>query len=95
MQVDHICHNHACVNLSHLRLVTNKQNSEHRAGPYSNSTTGVRGITRNGAKWRARVGHNYRKHFVGDFDSLEEAEAAVISKRNELFTHNIEHRRKQ
>jgi len=32
--------------------------------------------------------HNGRKYYVGRFDSLREAEEAVTTKRNELFTHN-------
>jgi len=39
-------------------------------------------------KWRAEVTHHGRKFHVGLFASIDEAEAAVIAKRNELFTHN-------
>ncbi|XWX91267.1 HNH endonuclease [Salmonella enterica] len=34
MLVDHKCHNTLCVNPSHLRLVTPKQNSENREARY-------------------------------------------------------------
>lgn len=87
-QIDHRCHNSRCVNPNHLRLVTNKQNQENLSGPRS-AASGVRGVykSRTG-KWYGQVGHNGATYCVGTFSSLEEAESAVIAKRNELFTHN-------
>lgn len=32
MQIDHICHNRACVNPNHLRLATTTQNNENHTG---------------------------------------------------------------
>ena len=89
-EVDHRCLNPRCINPEHLRACTHKQNAEHRQGAYSNSLTGVRGITYDAKRrqYRARVKHNYREIHVGRFSTLAEAEAAVIAKRNELFTHN-------
>lgn len=54
-------------------------------------TYGVRQISP--GIWRAGVGHNGVKVNVGCFKTLEEAEAAVIAKRIELFTHNDADRR--
>lgn len=90
MQIDHTCHNRRCVRPSHLRLATHKQNIENHSGPMKNSTTGVRGVYFNkpAGKWHASMAHNNRRIFVGLFLNLEDAEAAVIAKRNELFTHN-------
>lgn len=91
---DHRCLNNRCVDEKHIRPATHKQNTEHRSGAYSNSLTGVRGITydRKRRQYRARVKHNYQEIHVGRFDTLAEAEAAVIEKRRELFTHNDEDR---
>lgn len=88
-QVDHICHERSCVRPTHLRVATNKQNSENLAGAYSNSKSGVRGVYwDNAAKsWHACVGHNgkrYRKRFP----TLQEASEWARLKRLELFTHN-------
>jgi hypothetical protein len=91
MQVDHMCHTRTCVNPSHLRLLTNKQNNENRRGPQANSVTGVRGVSpqKGTGRFVAVVGKwNGPSHHVGTFASIEEAEAAVIAKRLELFTHN-------
>lgn len=88
--LDHTCHNRACVNPEHLRLTTRKQNLENHSGAPSNNTSGVRGVSwhRQHGKWHARVGHLGRTYNAGLFDTIAEAEAAVIAKRNELFTHN-------
>ena len=89
-EIDHVCHNRKCVNPDHLRLVTRKQNQEHRIKPNSNSRSGVRGVYwfKPTQRWCATVGHNHQRICVGYFDTIEEAEAAVIAKRKELFTHN-------
>lgn len=90
MDIDHMCHVRACVNPSHLRVCTRKQNLENRAGADSDSKSGVRGVSwrKDMRKWQAKVRHNGRDYWVGLFFALEEAEAAVIAKRNALFTHN-------
>lgn len=89
-EIDHICHNRLCVRPSHLRPTTRKQNGENRSGATARSKSGVRGVSqiRSSGRWRAVVGHNGKSIHVGNFGSLEEAEAAVIAKRNELHTHN-------
>lgn len=89
MQIDHECRNRLCVNPGHLRLATNKQNQENRDVKRT-SKSGVRGVDWLPAisKYRARVRHNGIEHHVGVFSAIEDAEAAVVTKRNELFSHN-------
>ncbi|ALA48377.1 HNH endonuclease [Mycobacterium phage IkeLoa] len=84
-----------CVNPYHLRVVTNKQNGENRRGPNRNSKSGVLGVFWNTHRemWQAAVTHNGKRHHAGFFHDLEEAEAAVVAKRLELFTHNDSDRR--
>lgn len=88
--VDHICHNRGCVNPTHLRICTQKQNSENLSGSHGNSATGVRGVSycKQTGRWIGFVRHNYKKINCGRHDSIEAADAAVRAKRNELFTHN-------
>lgn len=95
MDVDHKCHNRACVNPDHLRLTTRKQNMENLQGAYATSTSGVRGVhwSSQKGKWRARVTHNRHEYNAGFFDTVEEAEESVIQLRRELFTHNDADRR--
>ena len=88
MFIDHICSNRKCVRPDHLRIATRKENSEHLTGAYTNSKSGVRGVCRQGNRWRASVRHNGKLIQVGSFINLEDAEAAVIAKRLELFTRN-------
>lgn len=91
LQLDHqpTCPKH-CVNPGHLRLATNKQNAENRAGAQANSSSGIRGVYwhKRFNCWLAKVQHNGRQINVGYFQSTQEAEAAVIAARLELFTHN-------
>lgn len=90
MQIDHKCRNILCANPAHLRLVTNKQNLEHRGPAPKNSSTGIQGVYWHTTKKKycAQVRHWGRHYHAGYFDNLEDAERAVIAKRNELFTHN-------
>lgn len=89
LDLDHRCRNHGCVNPSHLRPVTNKLNSEHR-GVASNNNSGYRGVSFHKArsKWIAYATHNGQRHYAGYFDTASEANAAAVTLRNELFTHN-------
>lgn len=89
--IDHMCHNRACVNPAHLQVATNKQNHENRPGPQANNTSGVRGVSWNkqAGRFEAYVKHWGVRHRAGNFRTLEEAEAAVIAKRNELYTNNL------
>ena len=87
MFVDHICRNRGCVNPAHLRLATPKQNSENVA-TVASSRSGYRGVHPSGSRWRVAVTHNYKQFHGGLFDSPEEANAAAIALRLNLFTHN-------
>lgn len=93
--IDHICHNTLCVRPSHLQAVTQKQNTENLQGVGTRNTSGVTGVwwNKRNQKWDARVMNNGHRHNVGSFNTLEEAERAVVEKRNELFTNNLRDRR--
>lgn len=97
MQVDHRCHRPICVQGSHLRAVTPKQNSENRSDQYRGTKTsrhrGVSWRAREG-KWQAVVRHQGVAHWLGYFTDEDEAGAAASAKRLELFTHSDMDKRK-
>lgn len=96
-QVDHKCHQRACINPKHLRAVTNKQNGENRAGPNRNNTSGVLGVhwNKRHERWCAQFKHNGRSIYVGMFYDLAEAEEAIKASRNKVFTCNTRDRIKK
>ena len=89
LYLDHACHNTSCVNPTHLRPVTPKQNSENQGGLLRNNTSGYRGVTFHRATglWQVQVEHEGQKH-VSYHGSAEEAGVAARAIRNRLFTHN-------
>lgn len=87
-EIDHICHVRLCVRPDHLRVVTRKQNVENHQGALRTNKVGIRGVSKNGTRWRAEMRHNGRRIHIGYFDTPEEAGEAVRKKRIELFTHN-------
>jgi len=95
MQIDHMCHNRSCVNPDHLRVVTPKQNNEHRAGSNPNNTSGAHGVSwrKDVQKWQVTIKHENKTRHVGYFTDIEDAREAARLKRLELFTHNDRDRR--
>jgi hypothetical protein len=95
MQIDHVCRVRNCVNASHLRPVTNKQNGENTGAKVNNLSCGVRGVTWNKRErcWKVRVVHNRQRYNGGRFSNLADAERAAVELRNRLFTHNDTDRR--
>lgn len=85
MEVDHLCWERSCVNEEHLRLATRTQNTQNRSGARRGSTTGARGVTRNGKGYMARVKIDGVERYLGTFPTIEEAAAVASSKRKELF----------
>lgn len=87
LDVDHMCHQRACINPAHLRAVPHQVNSENRAGLSENNTSGVRGVhwdaTRK--KWMARIKQHGVAKNLGRFDSLSDAESAVRAARADRF----------
>lgn len=83
--VDHACHNRACVNLDHLRVATRTQNGSNRRGANPNSGTGVRNVYAIRGGYRVLVRSKGKLHAGGWFATIEEATIAASDLRAELF----------
>lgn len=83
LDLDHTCHVHACVNPAHLRTATNAQNRQNLQGAQRDSESGIRGVNWHKAsgKWRAVAQLHGKKHHLGLFAAVADAEAAVIDWR--------------
>jgi hypothetical protein len=82
-EVDHACHQRACVNPAHLRAVTSSGNSQNLKGAYSNSKSGVRGVSwfRDRSVWKAEAALEGKRYFLGYYTDLREAEKVVVEWR--------------
>lgn len=90
VQVDHVCWNRNCVRPEHLRFVNNKQNNENPSRVRKDNSYGYRGVgfSRRTGKYRARVTHNGREVYGGEYTTAQEAAEAAKGLRLQLFTHN-------
>lgn len=85
--VDHTCHNRACVNVDHLRLVTVTENNQYLAGAQSGSRSGVRNVHWHKAtgRWAVNVICNGVNHYFGSYSTVDEAKVVAEKARDELF----------
>ena len=86
--IDHQCRNTACVNPNHLLACTPSENSQNVVSRRDNST-GYKGVSKKGNRYRARVTVGTKVHYVGVFDTAEEAGQAAKEARMRLHTNNL------
>ena len=80
--VDHENGIHGDNKWDNIREATKKRNGENQRKAHKNSTTGLLGVTNRGNKFRATLHTEGVRHYLGDFNTPEEAHAAyVLSKR--------------
>jgi len=71
LEVDHKNSNTLDNRKSNLRICTHAENCRNRKG--ITNSTGYKGVSRKGMKYRARITKNRETIFLGDFDTPEEA----------------------
>lgn len=93
LEVDHVCHNRACVNPAHFRLADKSQNGQNRSGLSRNNQSGYRGVYWNPArrKWMGKA-EVRGVHFCDAYESKEEAAEAVSKWRAEHMPFSIKDR---
>jgi hypothetical protein len=76
LQVDHINGDRLDNRRENLRVVTVSVNQFNRKHLNRNNRSGVRGVGYQDGKWRARINVNGEDHYLGRFDTVEEATKA-------------------
>lgn len=75
LEIDHIDQNKLNCSKDNLRFCTHSQNTAN-CGPKKNNKLGIKGVDFQQGKYRATIRFNYKKIFIGYFDTLREAAAA-------------------
>lgn len=86
--IDHQCRNRACVNPRHLLKCTQSENTQ-TSPVRSDNTTGFKGVSLKEGRYRARVTVQGKVHYVGVFDTAQEAGEAAKKARIRLQTNNL------
>ena len=84
-QIDHIDRNKCNNKWENLREATGSENSRN-IGISSRNTSGIKGVHWNEShkRWCAKVHLHSKRHHIGYFKNIEDAQKAVSKKRNEL-----------
>jgi hypothetical protein len=89
--IDHINRVRQDNRIVNLRVVTPKQNCEN-AGKKASNKSGHKGVSwrKREGKWCAQIMHNWKKYWLGAFDTVQEAKEAYKNAAARLHTHNSE-----
>ena len=89
-QIDHINGNPSDNRISNLREATALENAQNIRKPQKNNSHGTLGITYDPQKqlWRARIGLNGKRIYIGKYKSKEDAYNAYIQTKRSLHAFN-------
>lgn len=95
VDIDHRCHNKACVEVSHLRPADAVTNAQNIVGTYShNTSSGVRGVSwdKGHKAWHAYITYRGKRTHLGYYADKDEAARVAKEARLRVYTHNDEDR---
>jgi hypothetical protein len=81
--IDHIDCDRTNNRIENLRACSKSQNGMNRAGSYGNAAS--RNVYKRGNKFQVHMKREGKPHYVGTFNSLDEANAAAVVARAQLF----------
>lgn len=90
-EADHINHNTLDNRRENLRVVTHSENCQNRR-VYRNASSPVRGVrwSEKYQKWQAEANLDGRTRYIGSFNHIKDAQAAVIRFRTENMPYTVE-----
>lgn len=83
-QADHINGNKLDNRRSNLRICSNAENQRNTKTPTTN-TSGFKVVNLLKGRWRASIWHQNKQHYLGRFDTPEEAHATYCKAASELY----------
>ena len=87
-EIDHINNKKHDNSIKNLRDVSHSLNQHNRVKANKNSHTGILGVTKDTAGYRARITLNNKTISLGNFKTAEEAQEAYLKAKRELHKGN-------
>ena len=87
LEIDHIDGNKTNNEWGNLREVTTEQNHQNLRNARSDNKVGTLGVSMRDGRYLAQIQVRGKKHWIGQFNSQQEASEAYIKAKRELHSH--------